>query len=174
MRYPLGRFFTCQSVLLFAALLASMASASLAAAESDAVSERNLVQALYGDLAHVKYFYTINASVTESAKAIGVSESELSDFVKLKFKNLFTGFESKPLPRTQDGRDYDHIDRTEWAFLSVYLTTVGDSYPVAYNIELIICRFGGRSQEYRDSILGYTTQLMERAAIAMLRLQDKL
>jgi len=171
-------------------LLALVAVASLLRAEpTPKVDEKVLAKVTYSDLTDVKKFFTVYVLLDGSAEKIGLDRKELSDFVKLRFKNLFTGFPIEELPKNEQGLPADGINEREWANLFVVVWTVGDDYPVAYHIELKMGKFRGGGWGYSDASLGYASaktlkdgrvikdtisDLMERAAATLFRIQDKL
>jgi hypothetical protein len=149
----------------------------------------------HGDLLQVRYFRAAQVYFQGSAEQLGLDAQELQDFVNLKQKNIFTGYEMKSLPKdaqfTVDGLDFKvlGVDMNEWAGISVRVWTVGDDYPVAYHLKLSIVKLGGGKHGYEDELLGVSsrqkirdtrllkdaiTGMMETAATEIMKLQGKL
>ncbi len=80
----------------------------------------------YKGFKDVQFFGYITVTVDGDANKIGLFKSELSDYVKLLFKNNFAGIK--------------YINSTgkpakEVGFLWFKVWTVGDDYPIAYYVE---------------------------------------
>jgi hypothetical protein len=151
---------------------------------------------LHKDLLKVHNFQQMQVSLDGSAEDIGLNHQDLQEFVTLKFKNIFTGYELKKLPDDALGPMDENgdilfkgVDKNEWALLTVNIWTVGTNYPVAYHLKLTIGRLGGGCHGYEDQSLGYATaknlretrqlkdsitDMMERAATELMKLQGKL
>lgn len=153
------------------------------------------------DLIKVRYFQPIQVNLEGDAVKIGLDSKELSDFLTLKFKNLFSSYEIKELStnswKVKDAKSLDEfgdiefqgIDRSEWALMTVKIWVVGEDYPLAYHIHLDIGRLGGGSHGYEDERLGVSSaknlkenrrlkdslaDMLEKAAIELMKLRESL
>jgi hypothetical protein len=80
----------------------------------------------YEEFKDVQFFGYITVTVEGDAYKIGLFKSELTDYMKLLFKNRFAGIE--------------YIDSAgnpakEVGFLRFKVWTVGDNYPISYYVE---------------------------------------
>lgn len=156
---------------------------------SNKTSEQLLDILLYRDLIGVKRFYSTQATLHGSAKELGLVQAELTDFVNLRFKNLFTGFTLEEIPKDKEGLPKKDINPGEWASLTVKIWTVGKDYPVAYHVELKMEKLFGGVNGYQDAALGYASaktlkdervlkdtisDLIERAAVTLFKIQGKM
>jgi len=57
----------------------------------------NLESIVYSGFKTIKKFGSINVSVEGSAEKIGLNKEELTDYLRLRFKNSFAGMEYKEL-----------------------------------------------------------------------------
>lgn len=109
----------------------------------------NFEEIFYGDLRKIESFVFIYAHVKGDAKSgIGLTDSEMTDYVRLRFKNSFAGvpYRETPFSSIKDPAKAGSIWCGVW--------TVGDNYPVAYHVEI---RFGTMEKDriYTDEVLGY-------------------
>jgi hypothetical protein len=172
--------------LFIAVLLTRGASAADSAGTPDA---KDWDKILYRDLTDVKQFFGVSVSLSGDAEKVGFVQNDVTEFARLKFKNLFTGFPVQDLPKDSEGKIPRTLDSREWAFLRIKITMVGTDYPVAYHISLRIEKLRPEGHGYEDSSLGYASakkltdgriikdalsDLMENAAGTLFRIQDKL
>jgi len=152
-------------------------------------------QILYRDLINVKYVYAITLQFDGTAEELGIDQG-LSDFLTLKFKNTFTGYELRPFPKdakwyrdAQGNGQYIGLDKNEWAYVNFRIWTVSQKQTVAYHIRLEIKRLLGGDSYYQNEVLDLTSareltqtrllkdtlsDMMERAATEIMKLQGKL
>ena len=139
----------------------------------------------YGFFTKIKSFSIIKVYIQGDAEKIGLSEDELTDYLRLRIKNSFIGikrnseFVSEILNK---GRE--HLSTLGTLYINVW--TVGEDYPIAYHIEI---RGGylGASNLYTDSALGFGSKnnvpktvkrvisgLVDKMAIIFFKVRDEL
>lgn len=100
----------------------------------------------------IEYFHYIQVHFkTENEAKIGLNKQELTDFLRLKFKNNFAGIPFKKPPK---GYLLDPKINKKLGYMSVYIWSAGQSeYPIAFFIEIKSGRFG--DNPYETGIIGY-------------------
>ncbi len=176
-------------LLLLSTACALLSCASAVTEQEDSARRLSVARSLYYDLTDVRQFYFVHVDLAGSAEEIGLDRKELAEFLRLRFKNFFTGFPLKELPPDKNGSPKDDVVEREWAYLSVTVWTVGSDYPVAYHINLTMRKLRGGGGGYEDASLGYASakalkserilkdaisDMMERAAVKLLKIQGKL
>jgi hypothetical protein len=126
-------------------------SVSAQAQESPEDYQRRFDALMYGDLRKVEYFGFIHAHIKNDESArIGITESEMTDFLKLRFKNNFGSTPYKDLgSKLLEQKNPESI-----GYLWCGVWTVGDDFPIAYHVE---CKGGSLSKPtiLTDAVLGY-------------------
>ena len=86
------------------------------------------------ELSNIKYFCAVNVCTDGSAAQIGLNEKELTDFLRLKYKNNISLpiLPNKILEKNNDGLSITEDKGEIW----VTVWTIGDNYPVAYYIRM--------------------------------------
>ena len=106
---------------------------------------------LYGELKHIESFGFIYVHIenTESSR-LQLNENDLTDYLKLRFKNNFSGVQYKD--KTNSLADIKDPKKIGNLWCGVW--TVGDDYPVAYHVE---CQLGSFQKDriLTDAVLGY-------------------
>jgi hypothetical protein len=134
-------------------LLATLLSVSSLGYAQEAPKDfaKRMEDILYGDLRKMEYVGYIYAHVkNEESSKIGLNDEELTNYVKLRFKNSFAGVQYKNL-----GNNISNVsNKSAVGYLWCGVWTVGDDYPIAYHIE---CRFGSMQNPriLTDAVLGY-------------------
>lgn len=136
-----------RTILILLALLQPVASYAAGNQEDS----EDLLAFLYGGLKKIRSFGFIYAHVkNEKENRIGLKSAELTDYLKLRYKNNFGTVpykELKTIPTDAKGQQ-------ESGMLWCGVWTVGDDFPVAYHVE---CRIGSYSETriLHDEHLGY-------------------
>lgn len=108
-------------------------------------------EVLYGGLKKIEYFGFIHVHLKnkESTK-IGLSEEELGDFLRLRYRNNFGNVPYRNL----GAKMFDVKDASAVGNLWCGVWTVGDDFPVAYHVE---CKAGSMANPtiLTDAVLGY-------------------
>jgi len=114
-------------------------------------------QTLYPRFSKIQGFSYIGVYLIGNAEKIGLSENELTDYIKLKFRNNFRGIQ---LLTTDQALKISGKGRGEQlGYIVVEVFTVGDTdYPVAYHVQ---CR-AGNLRYYFDN---YPAALMQHSII---------
>jgi hypothetical protein len=117
---------------------------------TDKSFEERMNEVLYGDLRKIERFGFIYVLVrSESEDKVGLKSEDLTDYLKLRYKNNFGGF---PYKEITDWQNAPPAEKTGNLWCGVW--TVGNSFPVAYHVE---CRMGSMKQSriVEDAVLGY-------------------
>lgn len=118
---------------IFFVIILSVLSYSLVFAEE----HKSLEQFFYGRFSKIQGFRCIEVNL-DNAKEIGLSKNELTDYVKLKFRNNFRGIQiltdEQVVKMPVKGRG----EKLGYIWFDVF--TIGDTdYPVAFHVQ---CRAG--------------------------------
>lgn len=97
-------------------------------------SEKNIEEILYSDVfKEIQYFNLIGVKFEgDDAEKIGLKENELTDYVKLLFKNNFAGIKQK------EKSILDLEEHKQIGFLLFTVWVVGDVYPIAYHVDSLM------------------------------------
>ena len=118
---------------IFFVILLSVLSYSFVCSEELKPTERTLFQRF----SKIQGFGPIQVELTQN-KYIGLSENELTDYVKLKFRNNFKGIQILTMDQAAKIPAKGRGEKLGYIWFSVF--TVGDTdYPVAYHVQ---CRAG--------------------------------
>ncbi|MEX0958010.1 MAG: hypothetical protein WDZ63_01840 [Burkholderiales bacterium] len=124
----------------------------------DSVDRKALERMLYGDLTRIESFVVIYVLVqgtdlwkADSENEIGLSSAQMSDYLRLRYRNNFADIPYVELTEGLFGSE--EINRTRGR-LWCAVWTVGDSYPVAFHVE---CQIGTLHEPnvLRRAVLGY-------------------
>ena len=107
----------------------------------------------YSGFKTVKTFGSLSVSLQGTAEKIGIKENELTDYLKLRFKNSFAKYEYKEVEKLLDPMRDKKIDPTI-GFIHITVWTVGEDYPVAYHISINSGNLNN-VREYTNAQLGY-------------------
>jgi hypothetical protein len=140
---------------------------------------------IYKDLATIERYGLVYVHLQGSAKDIGLDQDELSDYMKLKYKNNFS-----TVPYNKDenlillGMNID--EQKKVGIMHINIWTVGDDYPVAYHIEIFSGPFYDESI-YNNAVLGYDaadniekivketiTKMIEELAITYFKIREEI
>ena len=108
---------------------------SFAYAADDEKEKINWESILYSGFKTIQTFGSISVSLQGSAEKIGLKEKELSNYLKLRFKNSFAKYEYKEVEKLFDAMKDKKIAPTI-GLIHIQVWTVGDDYPVAYHISI--------------------------------------
>ncbi len=120
-----------------------------ALAQSDDV-QKKINEILYGGAKRVQEFGFIHVHIkNDNDGKFGLKSEELSEFLRLRFKNSFASVPYRPAGNALGRKD---PDTTGYLWCGVW--TVGDTYPVAYHVE---CKMGPLSKPtmFTDASLGF-------------------
>lgn len=107
----------------------------------------------YNGFTTIERFGLIGVSLEGSAEKIGLKKENLTDYLRLRFKNSFAGMEfeeTENLWQTMQNKD----EAKKVGSINVKVWTVGENYPVAYHIAISAGNLSS-SREYENSVLGY-------------------
>jgi len=135
-------------------LISAFAPAQLSAQEKG-FSESDIYRVIYSGLLKIESFGNIRVAFEgKDAEKIGLKEKDLTDLLKLKFKNNFAGIPYKD----QSDKILEIYKNKAIAptigNLIIKVWIVGDDYPIAYHIELIAGSFENMNN-YKNAVLGY-------------------
>lgn len=133
-------------VMLF---LVTLCSTSYAA-EKEKI---NLEAIFYSGFKTIQTFGSLSVSLQGSAEKIGLKEKELTDYLKLRFKNSFAKYEFKEVEKLWDVMQDKKIAPTI-GLIHIQVWTVGDDYPIAYHISINAGNLSN-AREYTGAYLGY-------------------
>lgn len=107
-------------------------------------------EVLYGPLKQIEYFGFIHVHIKNAGdQKLGMSSEDLTDFLKLRYKNNFANVAYR-----DEGNllGVQNADRVGYLWCGVW--TVGTDFPVAYHVE---CKCGSMSNPttLTDAVLGY-------------------
>jgi len=122
------------------------------------ISDLNLKtnKLLYENLLTVKKFNGILVYADPNSRRLGINMDDMTNFVKLKFVNLFAGFPIESIFKGSDETWKKNLTSGEYATCSISIRTVGADYPVAYYIRAEITRCGiDGSRILHSDTLGY-------------------
>lgn len=135
----------------------------------------------------IEGFHIMSLELYGTASEIGLSCVELTDHVKLKFKNNFKGIKILTFPELTKIREKE---REKGAFLSFVVFTTGSSdYPVAFHVQCTVCDYypSFTAIIWDNDILGFATKsnisdrikgsintLIERLAIDFFKARGEL
>lgn len=145
-------------------------------------------QALYSDLASIEYFGTIGVFVTgDSAEQIGLDADDLTDYLKLRFKNNFASIPYKDKSESYDALFDDEEEAAKFGEMMVSVWVIGEDYPIVYHIEIDVGAFTPGGGRYENAHLGYGTEesvpdtiresigsLVEDAAVTFFKVRGEL
>lgn len=116
----------------------------------------NIESYIYSGFKTIKTFSSIGVYLTGSAEEIGLSKEELTNYLRLRFKNSFadTGFKEigfETIMKESEGK------RAEQGDIAVTVWTVGDDYPIAFHIEIGAGNYSNLGL-YKTAMLGYSSK----------------
>ena len=109
---------------------------------------------LYSDLKEIESFGYIHVKVQgERAAIIGLSNDELTDYAKLKYKNNFIGIEFKEIAVEESSLYQEDSEAKKVGSVWFRIWVAGEGNPIAYYIE---CKAGNYIdyELWNDEILG--------------------
>ena len=106
----------------------------------------------YSGFKTIEKIVWVTVTVKGSAEKLGLREDELTDLLKLRFKNTFTGMKVEKKPRWSELRDKK--TRAKFGVIHLIVWTVGDDYPVAYHITIRAGNFSDPGV-YENAVLGH-------------------
>jgi hypothetical protein len=105
---------------------------------------------IYEDFKKIKIFGPLIVLFEGDAEKIGLNKNDLTDFLKLKVKNNFAGFQIKTIDRS----DLEKSISPTIGRIVVSVWVVGTDYPVAFHIEIQAGSLN-KFDIYEKAILGY-------------------
>ncbi len=155
---------------------------------SDSEVVQLLHQMMYSDLVSIEYFGTLRIHfVGDGAEKIGLDQDDLTDYLKLRFKNNFAS-----IPYKGDIEDFSELldndeEAAKYGELTVTVWIEGEDYPVVYHIEIDVGAFPAGGGRYKNANLGYGSEesvpdavkksigsLVEDAALAFFKTRGEL
>ena len=118
---------------IFFVILLSVMSYSFAFGEEGKPTEPTLFQGFR----EIQGFWSIEGKNLQEENT-GLSETELTDYVKLKFKNNFGGIQLLTRDQLEKIRDKRKYEKLGYIWFGVFIVG-GSDFPVAYNVQ---CRVG--------------------------------
>lgn len=133
----------------------------------------------------IKQFALVDVSLEGTAEKLGLKEKHLNEYLRLRFKNNFSGMQFKE-PDTLFRILLNKEEAVKYGSINVRIWTVGDDFPVAFYIEL---KAGNLTDvdEYKRAMLGYgsrknvpetvrnaITELVEDAAVDFFKTRGEL
>jgi hypothetical protein len=97
--------------------------------------EKNWDRLLYPEFSEIKYFgviYVIFRGKTEGK--LGLNKKELTDFLRLKYKNNFANIPYKSMSSESVNKA---MNKKEIGFIYADIWAVGEDYPIAFHIKLV-------------------------------------
>lgn len=147
--------------------------------------EGRIFDALYGKFKTVESFSFIHVAVSENAEKIGINEEEITNFLKLRFKNNFAEikYNESAMP---DGFEKSEKEKGKLGYLWCKVLTVGDDYPVAYHIRCIAGNYNqfdvweteyigyGNKSNVPETIKKTLSKAIEELAITFFKVRGEL
>lgn len=106
----------------------------------------------YSGFKTIDSFGMVNVSLQGSAEKIGLKKEELTDYLRLRFKNSFAGLPYKEEDLFKIYQDATKSGKT--GVINVTVWTVGDDYPIAYHIAIAAGNLA-EPRQYETALLGY-------------------
>ncbi len=150
--------------------------------------ELNFEVILYSSFKTIERFRIIDVSLGGSSEKIGLKEEDLTDYLRLRFKNSFAGIEFKKLEPFEILKIIQD-EKAKSGKIHVHVWTVGDDYPIAFHIEMQADNMSAGYAEYayEHEILGYgskqnvpdsvresISKLMDNLAVAFFKARGEL
>lgn len=174
--------------LLAFLILASLLSPCFVHAEDkDKDFEKEFYPLIYSGFKTIKSFGYIGVQFgnKEDARKIGLKEDELTDYIKLRFKNNFGKIEYKEVPSWKTLEKTEE-ERSKIGSLACRVWIVGDDYPIAYHIK---CQAGtfkdfdiwkdealgfGSKSNVPEDVKKYLGEMIEKCAITFFKARGEL
>ncbi len=169
-------------ILTYLVLAIAITTGSNAFADEGNISFESVV---YSGFKTIDRFGMINVNLGGSAEKIGLKKVELTDYLRLRFKNNFSGISFKE-PEDFAKLLQDKEMQKKIGTIHVKVWTVGDEFPIAYHIAINSGNFE-RARQYETAILGYgskrnvpesvrqsITELVEELAVAFFKARGEL
>lgn len=111
---------------------------------------------LYSGFKTIKNFSSIDVYLRGTAEEIGLSKEDLTNYLRLRFKNSFanTSYKKTSFEKIMEENKEKQSDRGD---ISIIVWTVGDDYPIAFHIEISAGNYSNLGQ-YETAILGYGSE----------------
>lgn len=146
--------------LIVLSVLSSLLFAPTAQADDEGeLPEVGLLRILYPEFLDLEFFGNIRVVIEgEDAEEIGLDSDELTEFLRLKYKNNFAGFPYKDVFAEEDAEKLieslqDEVLQSMTGVIIVNVWIVGTNYPIAYHIETTAGSLAEMS--YENAVLGY-------------------
>jgi len=172
---------------MFRLLMHFLLAIALAAGLSAFADEKkpNIESIFYSGFKTIDRFGLINVSLQGSAEKLGLKKEELTDYLRLRFKNNFAGMGFKE-PENLLETFQDKEKAKKLGIIHVKVWTVGDDYPIAYHIAINAGNLAN-GREYETAFLGYgskrnvpdsvresISQLIDDLAVAFFKARSEL
>jgi len=166
---------------IFVLVIALLAGPNVFADEN----KPNIESFFYSGFKTIERFGLISVSLDGSAEKIGLKKEDLTDYLRLRFKNSFAGMWFK-----EPENLWETIQNKEKAAkigdIHVNVWTVGDDFPIAYHIAINAGNLAN-GREYENAFLGYgskrnvpdsvresISQLIDDLAVAFFKARSEL
>ena len=118
--------------------------------------KQNIESYRYSGFKTIESFSSIGVYLRGKAEGIGLNQSELSNFLKLRFKNSFAGtsYKETDFATIMDEREVQQSKRGD---IAITVWTVGNDYPIAFHIEIGSGNYLNLGQ-YKTAFLGYSSK----------------
>ena len=134
----------------------------------------NIESYMYSGFKSIESFSSIGVYFNGTAKDIGLNKDELTNFLKLRFKNSLAGttYKKTDFEKIMNESDAQQSKRGD---IAIKLWTVGNDYPIAFHIEISSGNYSNLGQ-YKTAILGYSSKekILESVKKSITELVDDL
>jgi len=113
----------------------------------------NFERILYSGFRTVEKFVIFDVDLDGSAEKLGVKKEELTDLLKLKFKNSFAGMKIEKAPPPEEL----YSKGPKFGAIFIIVWTVGDDYPIAFHISISAGNYVDLDL-YQNAYLGITSK----------------
>jgi len=121
--------------------------------------EWRIIDGVYGELDKIQSFGYIQVWLEgDSAEKLGLTESKLTGFARLRFKNNLAGMKYEDMSKKMLYLSTNHPERAKQVgYLRFQVWVVGDHYPIAYHVE---CEAGHflNTEIWTHAVLGYCSK----------------
>lgn len=116
----------------------------------------NIESIFYSGFKTINGFSSIGVYLRGTAEDIGLNKEELTNYLRLRFKNSFANMEFKETDFLTIINESDEM-RSERGDISITVWTVGDDYPISFHLEISAGNYSNLGQ-YKTAILGYSSK----------------
>ena len=111
---------------------------------------------IYSGFKSIESFSSLRVYFNGTAKDIGLNKDELTNFLKLRFKNSFAGtaYQQTDFKKIMNESD---AQKSKRGVIEIKIWTVGNDYPIAFHIEISSGNYSNFEQ-YKTAFLGYSSK----------------